>query len=489
MPPARSRGRSGVASGRSTRGPPPTTCTLGPFVTFVSGRLCSLDLRASGPFVLRGSQLTPCLSEPSAAYPFKNQQNALASIRNRVVNQVPRPWTTWWSRLTRAVINHLVYHSDGRPLEPLPLRKWVERYPLRQRLALLRASREPPKALVRAFIKMEPACPLKDPRNISPRDASYTVALGPAIAAVERLLASSPLSIKGLDVPRRDSKMERLLSVPYVTSVDSSRFDSCVSVEALCAEHEVYRYFLGDRVDHLLTMQLHTSAVHVCGVFYELDGGRCSGDVNTSLGNWVLNAGIALLFGLGGTMPLYVEGDDVIFGTREPPTGLTEHFLSFGFQSTVTTTRDVMDHVFCGRVLYSAGGRLRSITDLRRTLPKFHLSRHPPGWYTRGLALAKALSYLATDRHCPIIGPVCEAIALRLAGVEPVFDEDWARRLHMGDCQWSVNDEVRAVVDHVFGIPRWRQLVLEEQYEGVSCVEPIAMPLDPLDGFAFVRPP
>lgn len=262
-------------------------------------------------------------------------------------------------------------------------------------------------------------------------------------------------------MPRRDSKMSVLLNSRYVVSADHSRWDLHVSCEALMMEFQIYQELIGEDVMPFLQYQLETHAFHVNGVYYSLTGGRCSGDVNTSLGNWIINLGIMLTFGEWDS--LFIEGDDMIGGIDHVPEGLVQHCLSFGFTTVSEVSTDVMDHVFCGRALMAHTRRLVSFCDLARTLPKLHLTKHTTDDVERikSLALAKALSYRATDSHTPIIWAWCAGLIRRLVGVMPEFDSDTAHRLRMGPGTRRLRPPFRHAIDHIYGIPKWQQLQLE----------------------------
>lgn len=140
-----------------------------------------------------------------------------------------------------AVFYLAVLDSDLTGTTPLTLDSWVSRYPTaRQRELRLAFERlhgsmhvQTAQTKVRNFIKVEPMAKCSDPRNISPRNDSTLVTLGPYFSAVEHRAVSLPFLIKGCDIPSRAERMRDLLGWPHYYEIDYSRFDLSISVELL----------------------------------------------------------------------------------------------------------------------------------------------------------------------------------------------------------------------------------------------------------------
>lgn len=216
-------------------------------------------------------------------------------------------------------------------------------------------------ARVRAFVKNEKLMfkllgPKSDPapRLIQPRSPKYNVALGcytracehemyTAIAKVCGTDDDSPVVMKGMDPVACANAIRRKwdsFSHPVFVGLDASRFDQHVSQRALRSEHSCYNaIFKCKELEWLLAQQLTTNGVIYCGdkrIVYEKDGGRCSGDMNTGLGNCLLMCALVDAF-IDGRFRYHMinNGDDcgIIMERRclERLSGIDKFFLDHGF--------------------------------------------------------------------------------------------------------------------------------------------------------------
>ncbi len=156
------------------------------------------------------------------------------------------------------------------------------------------------------FVKAEKInCTLKPdppPRVIQPRGQRYNIEVGRYLKPLEpRLMKSidklwgSPTAIKGYTVEKVGQIMAEKASrfrEPVFVGLDASRFDQHCSREALEWEHSIYnQVFKCPRLAELLTWQLSnrgTAYTHDGKVKYSVDGCRMSGDMNTSMGNYLI---------------------------------------------------------------------------------------------------------------------------------------------------------------------------------------------------------
>lgn len=215
------------------------------------------------------------------------------------------------------------------------------------------------------------------PRLIQPRSVVYNVALGRytrriekemymAISAVWDVDAGEEVVMKGLDVEQTADQLWRKwckYEQPVAVGLDASRFDQHVSVDALKFEHKVYKdVFKGsigaNELARLLNCQLkNRGRAFVDGyrVDYEVDGCRCSGDMNTSLGNCVIMSALVLQYCKERKVAasLANNGDDcLVFMDRRSldkfQSGLSEWFLQLGFEMKVEDPAFVFEQCeFC----------------------------------------------------------------------------------------------------------------------------------------------
>lgn len=263
---------------------------------------------------------------------------------------------------------------------------------------------------------------MTDPRNISPRTDAFLATLGPYISAIEKYAHDAPFLVKGLSLPQRDKKMSNLLNFDAFLETDYTRYDMTMSAAMMRqVEMAVFAHCF-DMDEHPLLMQalelaVNTKGVADNGLFYLVEGTRCSGDAHTSLGNVIQNAfntWLVLRQLPTGSWVGYHEGDDGLVGFNAQCEDLVNMLVTqlacLGFQVKVLTTRVLEDVTFCGRFVAHTTRGLKSFCDVKRTLAKFHVTLSN-GQNLQQLLKAKCLSYRDTDKHTPIVGPLVQSIA------------------------------------------------------------------------------
>lgn len=185
---------------------------------------------------------------------------------------------------------------------------------------------------IKCFLKMEKASREKDstrkaPRAIQYRGPRYNLMIGRYLfpfeesfyAAFSVLNQTGCHTSKGLNPDARAALLVDLWgqkASPRAICLDYSRFDAHIDTVALRAEHAVYNEMFKDRLlAWLLQMQLRNSGVSQFGSKYRRRGGRMSGDVNTALGNTIINFIVLRAATHGFNTTFVCEGDDaIIFG-------------------------------------------------------------------------------------------------------------------------------------------------------------------------------
>ncbi|APG76640.1 hypothetical protein 2 [Wenzhou crab virus 4] len=315
--------------------------------------------------------------------------------------------------------------------DPLPFEEWVLRFPLARR-PLLRQAREEvhqhgltdKDAVMAVFIKTETSTTATDPRNISPRQLKFLSVLGPYVAAIEKQAKRCSYLVKGL-VPEQRGKRTAQSWRAEVIETDFSRFDMTVSQDFIeIVERSMFRraYPAGSHpdFDSCLQMLSRMTGASSLGVLYSVAGTRASGDAHTSIANGVLNRFViwACLRNLDpSTWDSFHEGDDGIIHCDKPVKQDICDYLNFaallGFKLKVVRPLSHEHANFCGR--HTCSVCHKEFCDLPRTLSKFHVTfkQGEP----KSLLLAKALSYMATDNHTPIISVLCQALIEHLSPV------------------------------------------------------------------------
>lgn len=219
-------------------------------------------------------------------------------------------------------------------------------------------------AKIRVFVKCEKTDHTTKvdpvPRVISPRDPRYNIEVGRYLRKIEERVFESigkmfghATVIKGYDAVRSAFVLHEkwgMFSNPVAIGLDASRFDQHVSKPALQFEHYIYTQCFAhkhhrDSLAVLLKAQLenHCDGYTPDGkLHYKTDGGRMSGDMNTSLGNCLIMCCMihSYLQELGINGQLANNGDDcVVFMEKRDVSrfqdGLFVWFERMGFNMTM----------------------------------------------------------------------------------------------------------------------------------------------------------
>lgn len=334
------------------------------------------------------------------------------------------------------------------------------------------------------------------PRVVQPREPRYNLELGCYTKPLEPLLYKGiakawrnpePTVIKGMNAEQAADclfKKWKRFNDPVAVGLDASRFDQHVSVAALRYEHEFYRRkFNSDHLDHLLGMQLKNQGVArvVDGTIrYSFDGRRCSGDMNTGLGNCILMCAMIWEYCRQRQVvaSLANNGDDcVVFMERSQlgqfTNGLTAWFLELGF--TMVMEDPVFDFervTFCQTRPVYDGTRwtlVRLLTALEKDL--HHLTRFQSrsafeAWVTSvglcGLALTGGLpvyqSFYSSMLISEQIGNVRANQAHKTGGLF-WWSKGMDRKVR------PVSDAARVSFWRAFDITPTQQVYLEHFYE------------------------
>lgn len=254
-------------------------------------------------------------------------------------------------------------------------------------------------ARLRTFIKHEKVPMVKKrpvPRVIQPRTREYNVSVGrylrhlehPIYHAIARVYGA-PTVMKGYNseqVARHLRSHWESIRNPVAVGLDASRFDQHVSVPMLTWEHQRYLAFYRGHyrreLAKLLKWQLTNSGTVRCPdgkLKYTVSGTRCSGDMNTALGNCLLMC--AMVWSYCRTMGvqkfrLVNNGDDCVLivgreDVRQVVDGLPGYFAALGFVMKVEKPVDVFEQIsFCQTNPVWDGAVWRMVRDPRISLSK-----------------------------------------------------------------------------------------------------------------------
>jgi hypothetical protein len=283
-----------------------------------------------------------------------------------------------------------------------------------------------PKSRITSFVKMEQmACKPKNlrnykikykaPRMIQGRDPTFNVAFGRYIKRYEHAVCAAdrkhglPTIAKGFNdlelgeaIKRISSKFQR----PMYLELDHTEFDAHVTIQQLEAEHEVYNKSFGTaELRRLCRRTINNKCGTRQGLRYRVKGTRMSGDMNTSIGNTLIN--IAVLKRVCGKMirgkfRVFCNGDDSIVVCEEQQIdeeALLREFLKHNMVTKLDNiTTNPFEVTFCQRKLVQLDdGKWFFCPDLRRILERFgttHKYRQIPHYPTYLKEVAHCLSVI-----------------------------------------------------------------------------------------------
>nr|APG76355.1 hypothetical protein 2 [Hubei tombus-like virus 1] len=244
------------------------------------------------------------------------------------------------------------------------------------------------------------------PRNISPRDPRYNVEVGRYLKPAEPLLldavnkvAGSKTVMKGLNAMQVGEQFRRKWDrfggrgSTVAIGLDASRFDQHVSAMALEWEHEFYIRLVHDKekrewLRELLSWQIENKGFGRCAdgtIKYKVLGTRCSGDMNTGMGNCIIASCMLIAYCEERNVPyeLANNGDDCVIFTHKKylkrfSRGLREWFLEMGFNMVVEEpVYDLEKVVFCQSQPVFDGTSWTMVRDPRSCIAKDCVSLKP----------------------------------------------------------------------------------------------------------------
>lgn len=206
-----------------------------------------------------------------------------------------------------------IARAIGKIDSPMDFDVWVGKYPPTRRGQIREALNLPYSTQADFFHKVEKLDEDKVPRAIQARCDAYKARVGPWVAALEHRAREVLPLIKGLEPSGQAVRIQQLRQrATNVVEIDYSRFDRHCSAELLeSTEQLVYAYCFPPGIADMLHDQLLSTCGTRHGLKYRLYGTRLSGDMNTSIGNCIVNLSLIMAAGLPMDAVL-VEGDDML---------------------------------------------------------------------------------------------------------------------------------------------------------------------------------
>jgi hypothetical protein len=352
-------------------------------------------------------------------------------------------------------------------------------------------------AIVKTFLKAEkinfsakvdPA-----PRVIQPRDPRFNLVFGKYIKPAEHLIYKSlgrlykyPCVAKGFNAAQTGDIIHKkwlLFENPVAVSLDASRFDQHVSVDALRYTHSVYRRFLRGRdLERCLQLMYVNRGRASCKdgfLTYKKAGSRMSGDMDTALGNCVLMVAMtySLCVSLGIRHEVMDNGDDITVFMEEAEKSrfleaVPEWYASLGFDMKVEGVATVLEQVeFCQTKPVHRGDQyvmVRLLTSLNKDLTTLTSPEVVGNWFRAigecGLALTDGIPVYVNYYKW-----LCRMGGSSNIRLHPLWRCGMVNLTHnMYYTGKGVSDLARHSFHKAYGISPYRQKMLEFQFDNLG---------------------
>jgi hypothetical protein len=401
---------------------------------------------------------------------------------------VPR-LTEFVARLIKDEFN---FHLDFD--EELDFEEWLAstNYPEWRKNELRKAKEEitfiedPKNFMVKVFMKDESYPEFKHSRGIYARADAAKVIFGPLIKKFENLVYKHPAFIKHVPVKDRPDYIKSRLfrSGANYVAADWTSFEGHLRPDIYDAiERQFYEHFIGACGFQKYILDIFSRVIsgvnHLENKYFYAQclARRMSGEMNTSLGNGLMNYAMIKFVAHVNDVALdlgVVEGDDSLFScVGRLPT--REMFLEAGCLVKVETFPDISTAGFCGNIFHPDVGDI--LTDPIKALcnagwgnVKYLNSRKSK---KMALMRAKALSMLYQYPGCPIVSAYAKRMLYltRSVDIRCVLDSFDSYHRHIIDEAMNANlgallahpiaDLSRDLMSDHFGITVSEQLKIE----------------------------
>lgn len=351
-------------------------------------------------------------------------------------------------------------------------------------------------AYVSAFIKDEnqhpDTCAVKEPRIVQSRGYPFALTFGQHLEQIEHQVYGQkgwstsrdklPVFGKGHSPLKRGSvikhKMRQFLDCE-VTMFDLTAFDSTIKTGLLKAVHKIYKHCSSDEeFVWLMEQQLTTTGFTKNFAYFVGDGGRCSGDFDTSVGNALIMAMCLELYcrKQGWAFDMYCDGDDTLLFTER---GVLDHedisrfYRDLGMILRVEGVAHEIEQInWCQCHPVFVRGKYRMVPNPWKRISHSLSSPKMCGPYMKALALAET----QIQNGVPILGAFAQLLDRSSQGYVPgtleqsqVYQYKNALRSYGNSdlrTQVSVSDETRLSFFKAFGITADEQMAYEMNLDG-----------------------
>lgn len=344
----------------------------------------------------------------------------------------------------------------------------------------------------------------KEDRGIQFRSPTYNAALARHLLHVEhatyrelRNWDGTPVIAKGRSPLERGmllAAMAQGYSDPIFVLMDHSRFDAHVNEWLLKEEHAYYLRCRGSskELKKLLRWQCESRGFSHGGIRYKIRAKRASGDLNTALGNSILNYGMiaAWIERIGNPKHnILLDGDDSVLVLErkegdEWVTALQQHMLDCGMVTEVDVVDRLSEAEFCqSRVCWGEEGPVMVRNPLKVLDCLTKCPRAVDDTQSRRILAASALGELMQNPGVPVLSVAAAALYRISGGVCGFTTPDAYERfcIYWTSCiKEGVDDSMRVSFEEAWGITIPEQLAIEQYYMDLAV---------PLYHVVAVKPP
>jgi hypothetical protein len=303
-----------------------------------------------------------------------------------------------------------------KQVTPYTIDEYIATMPTSKRKRYEQAKHHRPSKTVKSFIKMEKTNIDKAPRLIHGRSPRYNLDLGKYIKKLEHMILSRDKHRKHFRIGKGYDqygqaqvflKHNRRRGYVHI-ELDHTAFDAHITKDMLKLEHNIYKScFANDpNLKGLLNAQLTNRCRTRNGYQYTLQGTRCSGDVNTAIGNSLINYYIlmSMCAEIGIKRPLItVNGDDSILSIPSQYTSKIKSMpailRTYNMETKIgNVTRNIKLIEFCQQTLHTDdNGMAITITNPKRIEERYGMTYkvREIDWhsYQRDIAYANWMIY------------------------------------------------------------------------------------------------
>lgn len=378
--------------------------------------------------------------EPEPVIVMSNcTHNVKASLKARYLKTTPTPNNLNMDLVLR-IVNHLAKQMKEHYHPEFSFQQFVKSKPGATRRRYLRAYTQllnrPPAELskvshINAFVKNEKYYEEgKSPRMIMGRDPRFNIFYARFVSRLEDAFFSLPQVANACDYAACGAKFKKLLGA-WMFENDMSKFEATQRKFMLYLEYLVYASVIPSKdVEQLTTLfaakmvKKGTAADFIHFLFMFCRG---SGDMDTGLGNGILNYIATMYFKIMNFCPrkheclmsdgccsfdgFVLKGDDS-YGDMPVGAKLTNYYSNFGFDAKLIIREDPLTTEFCsGHFIRLANGEFYYVQKLRKLLTSLQVVVNNDviknGWvahYLRSLGDMYAVLY----KHVPVYEDVAE---------------------------------------------------------------------------------